>query len=415
MLCGLHVLRVNCSKSFYSALRRFEIGNTDSVMSTAGVLATARGRIAIAYLMPNMMSELETTEGPILLDYDYITTIMATYRPSTQDLPAMHGAASQIINLTYDLLYYLNEKLNGSRYEVSECYTGEFVGLGWGLPWPLAHVLDFASFFGRWDFIQNHMSKESNSTQEDVERVVSAAILGLGYLGSQLTMNNYFLNQMNGNSNILLEYLPRSSDTMMHASTGTVKHQLGNHSKWTILLVSVSYLILGLTINAHQKNLEDTVGLCKQLIKTLMKYDPRANINIRLTHSINIRLRDQEPTSIVRIIVKETLLAFVKRRMFWNLDLSTDIETFLYDLGATDCRSFHGISYFISHNWSHMGLPLTHPQSERLSHIYSHERLRHETIGMVPERFIELAMEDTMPTEPIPEAEDIVKLLESLV
>ena len=351
-----------------------------------------------------MMSELETIDGPIRLDYLHITRIMTSYWPSNRDSPAMHGAASQIINLTYDLLYYLNEKLNGSRYEVSECYNGYDLlhYLSWNVPWPLAHVLDFASFFGRWGFVQTHMPKGSNSTQEDIERVVSAAILGLGYTVEMEIKKENFMDQMKGVSDILLEYLPRSTNTIMYPYTAAINRQFGNHPKWTILLVSVSHIIFTNAVLRLYDNPE-ILGLCKQIIKTLMKHDARADINMLLTHEYYLSLGDQEQMSL-RMIIKETLLAGVKRLVSLDPDPNIDLVNFLYDLGATDRRSFHSVD----------GLPLTHSQSERLSHIFSHRQLSHNLVILIDEVFFEQqSIEDAMPLESNPEAEDIVQSIES--
>ena len=355
--------------------------------------------------MPNMISELETNDGPVKLDDCLMSTIMTSYWPSTHDAPAMHGAASQIINLTYDLLYYLNEKLNGSRYEISECYLVGLCGVpNCVVPWPLAHILDFASFFGRWGFVQSHISKGSNSTHEDVERVVSAAILGLGHTVEWSIKIENFMNQFKGVSDILLEFLPKSTNTIMYPYTAAIKHQFGNHSKWTILFVWVSHLISTTTVPGRYGNKLEIFGLCKQIIKTLMKHDARADINMLLNYSFRITLGDQERKSL-RMVVKETLLACVKRRLSRDPDLLMDMENFLYDLGATDHRIFHSVD----------GLPLTHSQSERLSHILSHERLRYYSVYVYSEDevIIELGKVDAMPIEPNPQAEDIVQSIES--
>lgn len=415
--CKPHVLIVSYSKSFYPALPLSEIGNTDSKISTAGVLAMARGRIAIAFLLPNIMSK---HEEPVELRSDYITRIMNLFWPSTQYSSAMHGAAIQIIDRIYDLLFYLNEKLNGSRYEVSELYGLKIFNRS-DLPyrWPLAHRLDFASFFGRWDYIQHHMSKESNSTQEDVERVISSAILGLANVEVTIGQNENYTNQMNGVSNILLNYLPRSNNRAMVVSTAAVNDQVGGHFKWTILLASVSQLMAGLDFWLFRgKSLQGVIDFCKQVIKTLMNHDAGADINMLLTYGLLVPIKNRKD---IRVVVKETLLAFVKRRVNWDLDLIRDMEAFLCDLGATDRRLFHGIKrqFILDHveneptyNVPTSGLRLTHIQSERLSHAYFHECLRdHDNTLFLPERLIGLEPEDAMPTEPNPQAEEIVRLL----
>lgn len=368
--------------------------------------------------MPILMSKLKTIEESITLDPYHIGLLMTSFWPSARDSPTMHSASFQIIERTYDLLFYLNEKLNGSRYEMHELYEYEMFGNSHLLyPLPLAHVIDFASFFGRWDYIQHHMSKESISTQDDVERVVSSAILGFARVGFPLDQYNHFMNYVSGVVNILLDYLPRTTETEMHASTAIRNHQVGNHCKWTILLGSVSSLMSYYTNWwPHHENLGEILGPCKKVIKTFMQLDTRADINILLTHAFCIKVRNERETSI-RMVVKETLLAFVKRRKHWDLDLISDIEAFLCDLDATDRRIFHGIEYeFVgngsrisTHNVSGMGIPLTNIQSQRLSHAYPHERLRLISTGINRERLIEIGTEDTMSTESDAQAEDIVK------
>lgn len=416
--CKPHVLIVSCSKSFYPALPFSEIGNTDSKISTAGILATARGRIAIAFLLPIIMSE---HEEPVELRSRYITKIMTLFWPSTQNSSAMHGAAIQIIDRIYDLLFYLNEKLNGSHYGTSELYGRKIFDRS-DLPyhWPLAHRLDFASFFGRWDYIQHHMSKESNSTQEDIERFISSAILGLAYVGELDSQNNCFIDQMNGVSNILLNYLPRSSNRAMVVSTAAVNDQVGGHSKWTILFASVSHLMAGFDFwQFRGKSLQGVIDVCKQVIETLMNHDAGADINMLLTYGLLVGIENQKD---IQVVVKETLLAFVKRRVNWDLDPIRDIEAFLCDLGATDRRLFHGINYSgfglddlenePTYNVPTSGLRLTHIQSDRLSHAYPHEHLRDRDNSIIlSEWLIGLEPEDAMPTEPNPQAEDLVKLL----
>ena len=346
---------------------------------------------------------------------------MKTFWPSIQDSPAMYSAAFQITDRTYDTLFYLNEKLNGSRYEVSELYGSRIFGNS-DLPyhWPLTHRLDFASFFGRWDYVQHHISKGSNSTQEDIERVVSSAILGLAYLG-RWRYNEYTKNHMNGIVDILRNYLPRSTDTNMHTSTATGIHQAGGQFKWSILFASVSTLMSNLSRcrQSDEGALQEVMGLCKSLIKTLMKHEAGADINMLLTYELSFDIIQE-----IRVIVKETLLAFVKRRAYWDLDLVEDIVAFLGDLGATDGRLFYAIGELsitddtgnIMREESGIGLRLTHTQSEHLSDYFSHERLRHcrestDSNRLVFERLIGLGMEDAMPTEPIPEAEDLISLL----
>ena len=329
----------------------------------------------------------------------------------------MHSAAFQIIDRAYDTIFYLNEKFNGSRYEVSE-FCGSKIFLASDLPyqWPLAYVLDFASFFGCWDYVQHHMSKESKSTQEDIERAVSSAILGLGYWPRDEDMNC-----MNGIVSILLNYLPRCTDTNMPTPTATGNNQVGDYYKWTILLASVSRLLSFLSEDEElplEENLQEMIGLCKQVIKTLMKHDAGADINMLLTYELLIDWEDRDP----KIIVKETLLAFVKRRACWDLDLVRDIEAFLCDLGAIDRRIFHSINCKSATDWTgrvvrkELNTGLTHNQSQRLSKYFPHERLR-QWHGLTAsnytlyERLMGLGTEDAMPTEPDPEAEDLVNLL----
>ena len=372
--------------------------------------------------MPLLMSELESDEGQFHMYASYITGIMTDFWPSIQDSPAMHGAALQIIDRTYDTLFYLNEKLNGSHYGVSDfCRSKIFWASNLPYHWPLAHVLDFASFFGRWDYIQYHMSKESDSTQEDVERVVSSAILGLAYVGRWLYDNKNIMNYINRVVDILLNYLPRSTKTEMHASTVTVNDQVDDHSKWTMLLASVSQLMSDVSITRrNEKEYQEVIGLCKQVIKTLMEHEARADINMLLMCELCVDIGHQTHKSI-RMILKETLLAFVKRRPYRSLDVIRDIEAFLCDFGATDRRIFHSvvIDYVLDDHGDFvrkkrsMGLRLTDTQSERLSDIYTHEKLRRclERAGGWGEGLIEFGTDDTMPTEPNPEAEDIVQLL----
>lgn len=366
------------------------------------------------------MSKLESDEGLIHLDDRYITSIMNTLWPSTQDSPAMHSAAFQIIDRTYDLLFYLNEKLNGSRYDVSE-FCGSKVFEYSDLPyhWPSTHRLDFASFFGRWDYIKYHMSKERNSTQEDVERVVSSAILGLAYVGISQDEARHFMKQLNGVSRVLLYYLPKSTNAEMLVFTATVNNLAGDHLKWTILFASVSQLISSLRkFRLGEESVHEVIDLCMQVITTLIKLDVGADINMLLMHAICTRIMTgDEPT--IRVAVKETLLAFVKRKMFRDPHPIGDIEAFLCDLGATDRRIFHSIEYDANDGGklvqeeSRMGLRLTHTQSERLSHAYTHERPRKCTgpARLEGENFIGFGTEDAMPKESNPEADDIVQLL----
>ena len=368
------------------------------------------------------MSNLESAKRPIRLDDAYVVAILRNYLPSTRDSPAMHGAAFQIIERTYGLLFYLNEKLNESRCEVSELY-GSRIFFNSELPyhWPLGHLLDFASFFGRWDCIQNHMSKESNSPQADVEHVVSSAILGLAYVG-EWQNQKCFMDYLNGIVNILCNYLPRSTDENMHTSTATRNGQTGDHFKWTILFASVSELISNFTryYQIDEESGQEVIDLCKQVITTIMKHDTGADINMRLRYQFTIHIEDQVTESI-RVVVKETLLAFVKRRVYWDLNLIEDIEAFLCDLGATDRRLFYGFEYDyvqddggdILRSKPGVRLRLTYTQSERLSHAYSHERLRKRTgpARFLYEVFRGLATEEPMPTEPDPRVEDLVQLL----
>ena len=312
----------------------------------------------------------------------------------------------------------LNGMLNGSRHTVAELYESRLFYFS-DLPFsrlPLAKRLDFASFFGRWDYIKHHFSKQSSSMQDEIERVVSSAILGLASAGNMPNKNNHFMNQMSGLSNILLKYLPRSINTEMHASTLMLNNQMRDHSKWSILFVSVARLMSLLTMFwQYHEHLKDVIGLCEQIIKTIMKCNAGANINMLIKHELSIRIQNEE-VPCFRMVVNETLLAFVKRRSDWDLDLIGDIEAFLCELGATDRRLFLGIGYEISRKdrlyGTTMGevLRMTHNQSECLSQAYTHKRLRHDC-DIIGEHLTGFGTEDTMPTDSNAQAEDILNLL----
>ena len=375
-------------------------------------------------MSPVILSKSELDKRPIKIRNTYITDIITNLWPSIHSSPTIYNAAFEIIDQTYDLLFYLNEKLNNSAYNVSQLYsftvydkTSAF------FRWRLTHRPDFASFFGHWDYIQYYLSEETILTPEDVERVTNSAILGLAHVGRRYLFPsgyNYFMNQMNGITNILLYYLPNSNNAGILVSTAREDNQHYSILKSTMLIASISYLmnLLDSWLRPHCEHLQEVIALCKQIIKTLIANDPGADINTLLTYSLHIRIGEQEET-LIRVVVKETFLAFVKRRIHWGPDLISDIATYLCNLGAIDRRLFHGIESewkkFVhdrKRNVLSMGHRLTRTQSEQLSYAYPHESLRKHCIRKHwSDNLIGLEPEDAIPTEPDPQAEELVHLL----
>ena len=378
-----------------------------------GMLAAIRGQIAVANLVPDLTAERGSAQSPLFLNPGLLTDLMGTFGPSAGCSPAMNDAAIQIVDQVYDLIVHLNTSLNEPNQTISDLYDEvEFdkrLNLSYTLPFE--DRLGFAAFFGRNDYVTQNTAGKSWISQVDVEFILHCALLSTVQY-RRIFINHFQNERIKGLFNILLDYIPRTRISYMSASTNAMDKHVGGYSEWTFFVVCTLRVMIDMNDlwqmlpaeSLASEQLLDLTTLCGNVIRSFLDHNAIINPNILFTYLLEFQTTREDAN--VWVTVDETLLASIKRRKLPRTDLPKVIEDLLCDRGGTHRRIFSSVEYFNQREEAH----LTQDQSERLLHAYPSERLkcsqRYEW-GI----FLGLGQQRSMPTEPDPEAEEIVNLL----
>ncbi|KAL8918399.1 MAG: hypothetical protein Q9208_007369 [Pyrenodesmia sp. 3 TL-2023] len=210
-------------KSAADFLRNREEFLEDSNWQWTGKFSAVRAQIAVAKLAPNMMSKPRSStenENPIVVRHEFIRHLMGASCPEIESCQAIRDTATQFVDEIYDVLCYLNTTFNGPTRTMSQSYPEpqpDFIH-------PFKHRSSFATYYGRHDYVAQHMAS-NRSSPEDVEYILNCAILGCNW-------HLEFSSTGRGLLHILLEYVSLSTDPYMMASDDFETKGIVQKSKW---------------------------------------------------------------------------------------------------------------------------------------------------------------------------------------
>ena len=323
--------------------------------------------------------------------------------------------ASQRVDRAYHLWDYVTRSHDEPEDPFLETYDRcNFVYSEYEYFPTLRHCLEFATFFGCYDYVSQQIAKDDCS-REKLDHLLSCAALGFHDIRNLFSDHSpqLLINLLK----IVLELLLRSSDPNMEIEVDDCHKHIQRDSKWSLVIQSTldiakeSFWSREWSGNPIGQRFSQLSSLFKEVLTSFLNHNADVNIILVSEMFLEIRSTAQGAKKTLRMKLEETALSCIMRQAKSRYSHSMEgIEDLFRSRGGLERSSVRSISIdrppVPRTDW----LDLTLDQSERLM-----EELPRFSTGGFDYLLNPWArcktLNETRPVEPTVEAVDAVNLV----
>ena len=367
-------------KTVVEFLRNRAIFFQESSWQASATLYVLRSRIRVASLTPITVSHDRAVSRPITLDRGFVrqmlyhSPMMEAAWPVQKNGGELVANASQRVDQAYHLWDYVTQSHDEPEDPFLEAYGRcNFIYFNYEYFPTLRHCLGFATFFGCYDYVSQHVSKDDCSRKE-LDYLLSCAILGFHDFFYVLDLFSDLDFQLLVNLlKVVLELLLHAADPNMEIEVDDSHKHGQRNSKWsffiqnTLRIAKESFWSRKWSKIPTGQRFPQLSSLFKDVLTSFLNHN--ADVNVIVVGDIFLENRStaQGAKEKLRIELEETALAYITRQIKSQYSHSVEgFEDLFKSWGGLERSSVRSVSIGRSFDIYMEDIDLTVDQSEDL-------------------------------------------------